>query len=34
MSKYIFAHVAFLLLPFSLFLGVRATSLSLGGFMF
>ena len=28
------AHVALLLLPLSLFLGVRAPSLSLGGFMF
>ena len=30
---YLFAHVALLLLPLSLFLGVRAPSLSLGRFM-
>ena len=30
----LFAHVALLLLPLSLFLGVRAPSLSLGGFRF
>ena len=30
----LFAHVALLLLPLSPFLGVRAPSLSLGGFMF
>ena len=31
---HLFAHVALLLLPLSLFLGLRAPSLSLGGFMF
>ena len=31
---YLFAHVALLLLPLSLFLGVRAPSLSLCGFRF